>query len=605
MYQAATRYTHRIERGPNSTSRLTVVAVLLGLGCLVLAGRFFQLQVLEAKTYKLLASDQHEIQARLIPKRGTIYLQDRLDGALYPIAKDRDSWLVYAAPREIKDPHPIVDDLSGLLQLPADEIRTKISTTSSYAVLAKDVSLETVDQIRSKRFLGIGISKGTARLYPEPGIGGQVIGFISAEDQTVRQGRYGLEGAMQETLAGKGGMLVAEKDAAGRRLTIGDLQLQQAEDGSDLVLTLDRAIQYQACERIKEAVDQFQARSGSVTIMDPNTGAILAMCSAPNFDPSQYGKTKELSTFNNPSTFDQFEPGSIFKGVTLAIGLDLKKITPNTVYVDKGEETMDGFTIRNSDKAAHGAQTMNQVLEKSLNTGTIYVQRLIGKEAFADYVTRFGFGKKTGIGFQAEAKGDVSSLARPGKIFAATGSFGQGISASALQMLTAYAALGNGGNLMKPYIIQTVVRPDGTKIETKPEVIQRVIEPRTSRLISAMLVNVVEIGHGKRAGVPGYYVAGKTGTAQIPNPNGKGYLEGENIGSFAGYAPADNPKFAMIVTINRPKVEWAESSAAPVFGELAKFLLNYLKVPPERAIKSVPPPPAPAAATAATGTATP
>jgi len=226
---------------------------------------------------------------------------------------------------------------------------------------------------------------------------------------------------------------------------------------------------------------------------------------------------------------------------------------------------------------------MVEVLSKSLNTGTIFVQRLLGIENFRDYVKRFGFGEKTGIGFQAEAKGDISPLQRTGRIWGATASYGQGISTTPLQMVSAFVALGNGGQLMKPYLVQAIIHPDGTREEIKPQVIRQVISSRTSRLISGMMVDVVEKGHGKRAAVPGYYVAGKTGTAQIPDPNGKGYLKDKNIGSFVGFAPADHPKFVMLVKIDRPRdVIFAESSAAPVFGDLAKFLLTYLHVPPER-----------------------
>ncbi|HEU0050875.1 MAG TPA: penicillin-binding protein 2 [Patescibacteria group bacterium] len=579
----------RPRRAPKTDARILTAAGFLALGGFIILVRFFQLQILDHHTYSVLASDQHEIQASLVPKRGTIYLQDRLDGTLYPIAQDRDSWLVYASPKEIKDPNSIAPDLALLLNLPESELLPKISTTSSYAVLAKDVSLDTVQQIQGKRFPGIGISKDVARLYPEPGLGGQVIGFVSAEDKTQRIGRYGMEGADQDILAGEYGSLIAEKDAAGRRLTIGDLQLKAAHDGSDIVLTLDRAIQYEACAKIQDAVKQFEADSGTVLIMEPNTGAVLAMCSSPNFDPANYGKIQDVSVLNNPATFDQFEPGSVFKAFTMAIGLDLGKVNPKTTYHDTGEENIDGFKIHNSDKLGHGIQTMEEVLEKSLNTGTIFVERLIGANSFRDYVSRFGFGQKTGIGFQAEAKGNISSLSKPGAIWAATASYGQGISVSPIQLVAAYAALGNGGKLVKPYIVQSVIHPDGSREDMKPQTIGQIIDPRTSRLISAMLVNVVEKGHGKRAGVPGYYVAGKTGTAQVPNPNGKGYLANATIGSFAGYAPADNPKFVMLVKIDHPRaVDWAESSAAPTFGDLAKFLLNYLQVPPERPIKDQP-----------------
>ncbi len=588
MYTAQRAFLPRgtVKRTPSFGGRVMFVIGLFGCAGLILVGRFFQLQVLDHQTYQMLASDQHEIQSSLVPRRGAIYLQDPVDSKLYPLAIDRDSWLVYAAPKEVKDPTLVAETLAPILNLAKEDLLPKVSATSSYIVLAKDVALDKIQEISSKRLTGVGISKDVVRLYPEEGMGGQMIGFVSQEDRTKRIGRYGIEGSFQDVLAGEFGTLLAEKDAAGRRLITGNLKMTSAKDGSDLVLTIDRMIQYTACAKIREAVQRFDARGGTIVILNPQTGAVLAMCSTPDFEPASYGKIEDVGVLNNPATFAQFEPGSIFKPITLAAGLDAGKITPKSTYEDRGEETMDGFTVRNSDKLAHGLQTMTQVLEKSLNTGTIYVARLIGRDAFREYVQRFGFGKKTGIGFQPEAKGDVSSLDRSGKIFMATASYGQGISATPLQMVAAFGALGNGGTLMKPYIVKTILHSDGTKEEIQPEPLGRAVSERTARLMSGMLVSVVENGHGKRAGVPGYYVAGKTGTAQIPNPNGKGYLDGtQSIGSFIGFAPADNPKFAMIVTFDRPKLEWAESSAAPIFGEMAKFLLSYLHVPPDRPIK--------------------
>jgi cell division protein FtsI/penicillin-binding protein 2 len=331
--------------------------------------------------------------------------------------------------------------------------------------------------------------------------------------------------------------------------------------------------------------------------MNPYTGAVMAMCSAPDFDPANVGKIKAIGVLNNPATFYEYEPGSIFKPLTLAAGIDAGKILPETTYVDTGLETIDGFPIRNSDKEAHGVQTMKDVLDKSLNTGTIFVQRQLGRESFQEYVKDFGLGQKTGIDLKSEVPATIASLDRKGKVFAATASFGQGITTTPIQMTAAYAALGNGGLLMKPYIVSEIIRPDGKREVTKPQVVRRVIKPQTSQLISAMMVDVVEHGHGKRAGVPGYFVAGKTGTAQVSDPNGRGYLKDETIGSFAGFAPADHPAFVMLIKIEGPKtVQFAESSAGPIFGELSTFLLSYLQVPPERPIRT--PPPTPSSANA-------
>jgi cell division protein FtsI/penicillin-binding protein 2 len=292
---------------------------------------------------------------------------------------------------------------------------------------------------------------------------------------------------------------------------------------------------------------------------------------------------EDQSVFNNPAIFSQYEPGSIFKPITMAIGLDLKLVNPETTYEDTGNVQIGPHTIKNSDLKSNGIQTMTQVLEKSLNTGVVYVVRLVGPQKFREYAEAFGLGSLTGIELDREAMGDTDSLKKRGEIWSATASFGQGIAVTPIQMLNAFNAIANGGRLMKPYIVREFVESSGAEREVQPKAIRQVLSERTSTLLRGMLVNVVENGHGKRAGVAGYYVAGKTGTAQVSKKDGGGYEKDRVIGSFIGFAPADNPVFSMLVKVDNPKtVQWAESSAAPVFGEIAKYLLNYYKVPPER-----------------------
>ncbi|MCC7522914.1 penicillin-binding protein 2 [Candidatus Uhrbacteria bacterium] len=580
---------------PSMNGRLAFLSLIFCIGLLIIIGRLFQLQVIEAKTYKLLASDQHEVQAQLVPRRGTIFLQDRYDRALHPFAKDREAWQVHVLKRQLEDATTTAAELGEILELPADGLlATMLSPSSSYAVLVKDATLEEAEKIRERRLSGIGVSQGLVRVYPEEGLGGQLFGFVSTDDNGKRTGKYGIEGAYNDILDGEYGSLLIEKDAAGRRVSIGNTDFKQAVQGADIVLTLDRTLQYEACRRISQAVAEFQADSGTVIVMDPHTGAIWAMCSAPDFEPENYGAVKSLSVLNNSAVYGEFEPGSIFKPITIAAGIEDGKINPRTTYDDPGEETIDDFTVRNSTKLAYGVQTMTQVLEKSLNLGTIFVQRLLGKERFKYFVEQFGFGQKTGIAIGPESDGDIRPLSRKGDIFAATASYGQGITATPIQMLAAYGVLANGGKLMKPYVIKEIIHEDGRREETKPEVVRQVISARTARLVSGMMVTVVESGHGKRAAVPGYFVAGKTGTAQIPNPNGRGYLPDATIGSFVGYAPSDNPSFVMLVKIDRPRtVQYAEASAAPVFGDLAKFILSSMHVETERPIVEIKPDPLP------------
>ncbi len=279
---------------------------------------------------------------------------------------------------------------------------------------------------------------------------------------------------------------------------------------------------------------------------------------------------------------DAYEPGSVFKSFTIAAGLDSNKISPDSTYVDTGSIKEAGYTIHNSDMKANGLQTMTNVLEKSLNTGVIYVEKLLGNKNFADYVERFGFGEQSEIDLKGEAKGNINNLNNlKSNIQFFTASFGQGITVTPIQLAAAYSALANGGSLMKPQIVDKIVYANGSEEVVEPQEIRRVISQKAALQTAQILRSVVVNGHGKRAGVPGYLVAGKTGTAQVVDAETKSYAEGKSVGSFAGFAPVDNPRFTMVVSLTDPKnVEWAESSAAPAFGELMKFLLEYYNIEP-------------------------
>jgi cell division protein FtsI (penicillin-binding protein 3)/stage V sporulation protein D (sporulation-specific penicillin-binding protein) len=289
-----------------------------------------------------------------------------------------------------------------------------------------------------------------------------------------------------------------------------------------------------------------------------------------------------MDLYRNPAVSDAYECGSVFKPITMAAALDSGRLAPETAYIDSGTVQEAGYSIKNSDLKSYGRQTMTQVLEKSLNTGAIFAQKSLGNKNFLEYLKRFGFGEKTGIDLTGEGPGNISNLKNFNRnIEFFTASFGQGITVTPLQLISAYNALANGGILLKPQIVEKIIYPDGRDEEIPPQEVRRVISQKAALQISQMLRSVVVNGHGKRADVPGYLIAGKTGTAQVASLEKKGYTEGKHIGSFAGFAPMNNPRFTILVRINNPQtVEWAESSAAPAFGELMKFLLDYYKIEP-------------------------
>ena len=621
------RGTSRI--GRTRDKRIMFLIMVFFLSWCLISVRLFNLQVINYSIYSAKASGQHEIYKKLFPQRGRIFVRDLLmvgskeEGRqedLYPIATNKEYNLVYAVPSEISHPEEIVDDLIEILNLEEDQadkleklraqakeeakahtqegeeivieepFLTEVRETL-LAQLSKDgdpyepikhrVEDEVVEKLKKFSLPGIYFTKETFRYYPEGDFASHILGFIGYKDDQLT-GRYGLEEYFNKELAGQQGVLASEKDAAGRLITVGNHLFEEAEDGSDIILTLDHTIQYVACEKLEEAVKWHQAESGTLIIMEPYTGAIIAMCDAPSFDPGNYGAVDNISIFNNKAISDSYEPGSIFKPITMAAALDTNKITPETTFDDTGPLKIDRFTIRNSDDKYHGLQTMIDVLDKSLNTGAIFVVQQTAGEVFSKYVEDFGFGTLTGLELSGERAGDISTLNNKADIYYATASYGQGITVTPLQMTTAFAAIANGGKLVKPYIIDEIINPDGKNIKTEPKVIRQVISPRASALLKGMLVSVVQGAHGKNAGVEGYYVAGKTGTAQIARQDAVGYEANAHIGTFVGFAPADNPRFVMLVRIVKPQgVNFAESSAAPLFGQIAKFLLNYYQVPPD------------------------
>jgi cell division protein FtsI/penicillin-binding protein 2 len=555
-----------------------VFFVLFAAGSII--AKLFLLQVVRYDTYRALADSQHQTTTTLDAQRGGVYLAD--EEQPYPLAVNQQLQMAYAAPREMKDKDTSIEKLSQILSLDRNSLTEKLANPNDmFEILKHKLSEEEANQIRSAKLSGVYLQPESFRFYPGGELASQVVGFVGSSGGE-NKGMYGLEAFWEDKLKGEAGNIKQEGDSRGRWISVSDRELTPARNGSDLVLTINHTVQYEVEKILKDSLEQYAADSGTVVVLDPKTGKILAMANQPSFNPNEYSKTEDISRFLNPAVSQPYESGSVFKTFTEAMGIDAGKINPDTTYVDTGSVTEAGYTMMNSDKKANGIQTMTQVLEKSLNTGVIYIEKLVGNKGFADYVERFGFGQKTGIELPGEARGNTKNLAdmrRTINFF--TASFGQGLTVTPIQLAAAYGALANKGVLLKPHIIDKIVYPDGQEEQTQTEEVRQVVSENTSKLMGEMLRSVVMLGHGKRADVPGYLVGGKTGTAQVAKEGGGGYEEGKNIGSFAGYAPLNDPQFVVVVKLFNPKnVEWAESSAAPTFGKVMKFLLEYYKVKP-------------------------
>lgn len=572
----------------SSTGRITLVTGVFIFLFIVLAVRLAVLQVSSAAYYKSQAADQHAFYDQLAPSRGEIKVADRSSSENLPVATNIHVPLVYVIPKSASDPLRIARGLSSVLGIAEADILTKLQSKEKvYVPIKRRLSLEEVDKIKALNLPGVAFDDELVRYYPEHAFLSHVVGFLGYKEDSgsERVGLYGIEKSFDQVLSGQAGSSDPARYGRGAWLFGVKQAFQPATNGAQLLLTIDRSIQLTAEQVLASAVETHQADGGCVIVMDPKTGSILAMASNPSYNLNEYNKVTNQAVFSNLCTAGSYEPGSVFKAVTMAAALDRGAVTPDTTYVDSGQVVVDGYTIKNSDSKAHGVQTMTQVLEESLNTGVIFAKNKIGNKAFLDYVQRFGFGKTTGLDIP-EIAGSLKNLNGNVEVNYDTASFGQGILVTPIQMVRAYAAIASGGKMPTPHVVGAQISPDGITTETGVSLSQQIISQKTAESVSAMLVSVVEYGHGKRARVPGYYVAGKTGTAQVAKRDGLGYDPNNNIGTFVGYAPVEDPKFVMLVRISHPRtVQFAESTAGPAWGQIAKFILSYYNVPPNRPVK--------------------
>lgn len=571
------------ERVDSAIRRLRLMGLLGALFAVVIVFRLFTLQIWQRDLYTALAAGTHQAFQELFPSRGGIFIKDGTTGNTVPVAIHRDVYLVFANTREIPDPEQTARAIDDALFI-GDAKRWDIyqvmknQPNDVHVPLLPRITEEQKQKLELKQIAGIYFSRKPYRYYPEGEVGAHVIGFFGLQDDGTPVGRYGIEGYYDKELAGRQGSVRGERDALGAWIPFVGRDYRPAKDGVNFTLTIDRAIQYEVCTDIERRAKEFEATGASAVVMDPKTGAILALCSYPVFDPNEYQKVENVQYFNNDPIFNAYEPGSIMKPLIMAAALDQEVVTPDTTFDDPGVREIEGFKIKNAGEKRYGKRTMREVLINSINTGMVFVAERLGNDAVREYIERYGFGKKTGVELHTEVAGTIESLEKKGFVYAATASFGQGITVTALQMAQAYTAIASGGKMVQPFLVEKIQDGDRVVFEAGASEYTEVLSPRAAALTADMMVSVVEEGHAKTARVPGYRIAGKTGTAEIAE--GAGYGE-DTIHSFVGFGPVEDPKFVMVTKFVRPKTgKYAESTAAPVFGELARFILQYRGVPP-------------------------
>jgi cell division protein FtsI/penicillin-binding protein 2 len=555
---------------PNTRWRMAALMTILFASALMLIAQLFRWQVLEHETFLALAEAEHQAEVSIRPRRGAIY--DR-NGFL--LAADSFRYAISASPPMVIDPYATADRLFPLLGINRDETLAALTSEAAWVPLSRGVPQALGETIRAWDITGIQVETQAKRVYPGDTLAANLLGFVNDNDH----GFYGVEGYYDAMLHGTSGLLQGERDPFGSSIPIGLGQYVPPRDGRNLVLTIDRTAQYLVERELKDAIQRYQADSGTVVVLDPRTGGILALASWPGYNPNRFAEA-DSKFFPDPAVSEQYEPGSVFKVITMAAGLDSHAITPDTTIYDGGAIEVGGRTILNWDRQPHDTVDMTTVLGKSLNVGAAQVAVMLGKERFYTYVRRFGFGRITEVDLDSEGPGTLKAPGDPDwhESDLGTNSFGQGIAVTPLQMTLSIAAVANDGLLMKPHVVQQIVEGEQV-LSVQPTVVRRVILADTAQTLTDMLVAAV-VQETELAQVPGYRVAGKTGTAQIPVPGG--YHPTLTVASFAGYLPADDPAAVILVVIHKPETSpWGGQVAAPVFARIAEQLMVLLEIPPD------------------------
>ena len=546
-----------------------------------LIGRLFMLQIVYHKEYVELASKQQTLVKNILSERGAIFAQDK-SGNLVPLALNKRQEILIASPKDIKNPEAIAEILTISFNLRKEDILPKLTKAGDpHEVLLKNVELEVAEKFEKLNIRGLFFEDDKKRVYPHKATGAHFLGFVSKENGEA-VGKYGLEKFYDDDLSGEKGIFKGAKGAASFFMNLGRRIISPPENGSNLTLTVDFNIQKKAEEVLDAVKKKWQAYSAAVLVLEPKTGKILALAGNKSYDPNEFSKESDFSIFLNPLVESTYELGSVLKPITMAGGLEEGLVGPDTTYEDPGEIKFGGYTIKNFDGKSYKTQTMTQVLEKSLNTGAVHVSRLLGKERQLAYIKKFGFGEKTGIDLPGEVTGNISNLKAGRDIDFATASFGQGMAVTPLQLAMAIGAIANGGELLKPYLVERIKDDSGNEIKKEAQIVRQVISKEKAEILTKMLVSAVRSGFENRAGVKGYFVAGKTGTAQIPRSDGRGYDPDKVIHTFVGYAPAFNPKFLVLLQLNEPRGNrFAANTLTPAFHDLAEYILNYYEIPPD------------------------
>lgn len=545
--------------------------------------RLYYWQVVRADELSIKGQSQYGAEVKLTPQRGEIKTSDG-----FTIAANKLSYLIYANPKEIKEKETEASILAPLLKLDTATISASLSRDSFWSPLKSQIDENLRKKIESLHLAGIGFEDQQDRFYPEASMAAKVLGFVGKDTNGDPQGYFGLEGYYDRQLRGKTGFAFQIRDAWGNPIPakMNDNNAGKV-DGRTLILHMDRVIQYILEEELENGIEKYGADSGMAGIMDPKTGGILAMSAFPDYDPGQYQDYSD-SLYKNPFISNTYEPGSTFKPIIMSSAIDAGKVSSDTICaICNAPVEIGGYAIKTWNDKYNANSTMTQVIQNSDNTGMVFVGKALGLDRMLKYLKNFGIGEMTGIDLQGEAAPDLRPRDSWYPIDLATATFGQGIIVTPIELLSAFTAIANEGKRMEPHVVSSIETPEGDIIKIAPKVLSNPISSKTAKIMTEMLVNAVDNGEAKWAKPKGYRIAGKTGTAQIALAGH--YDPQHTITSFIGFAPADNPKFIMLIILNRPKTSiYGSETAAPVFFNITQKILTYYNMPPTEPVNISP-----------------
>ncbi len=568
-----------------------LILILFGI---VFTSRLFYIQVVNGEYYRTLAQAEQLRKFEIPASRGSIFLRDGSENV--PLVLNEDYKIIYADPRYVEDPDKTAIELSKVLGGKAADYEQLLSLEDSvYVVLKKSVNPKVADKLEALELSGVGMQSSPKRIYPEGSLASQIVGFVNNDGE----GQYGIEGYLNDELSGEDGLLRAVTDARGIPLSTSDDNSVEvpAKDGTDVVLTIDRSVQRAVEEAVKSGVERTNGVSGSAIVVDPNTGAILAMANYPSYDPSEFYKVENPEVFSNNVVSDAYEPGSVIKPFTMSAGLQSGAVNLDSTFYDTGSLEIDGWTINNAQERTWGRQNMTSVIVKSINTGIMYVLNQMGDgeintkartSLYNFFTNNYRFGAKLGIAQPNENPGILYAPdeAEGNNVKYANMTFGQGFTATILQVSSSFAALVNGGDFYQPHLIYSRVDSEGVETVNQPAIISNnAISDKVSAEIRKMLVGVVTDGGGYYAERPGFTIGGKTGTSQLTEADGS-YSTSRYTGSFVGFISGKTvdktPDFVVMTRIVEPQVGVGAGAeaAAPVFGDIIDFLINYYQITP-------------------------